>query len=164
DPTRVPGRGAAGARQADRRCGPRRLAPHVGRRGVRPRGSPGQRRRTALRPRGQSLPRPLEQRRPGPDGPRLRLDLPGPRPADRGRGAHALPEPPRRRRPGQRGVCRVSGTLTLVSLRNLSAADRGRIEEITRATGVFREDEVPVALEVFDGAVAGSPDYIALGA
>ena len=29
---------------------------------------------------------------------------------------------------------------------------------------VFRDDEVPVALEVFDGAVAGSPDYVALGA
>jgi ribosomal protein S18 acetylase RimI-like enzyme len=58
----------------------------------------------------------------------------------------------------------VSGTLTLPSLRHLTAADRTRIEEITRAVGVFRADEVPVALEVFDGAVAGSPDYIALGA
>lgn len=58
----------------------------------------------------------------------------------------------------------MSGTLTLPSLRHLTAADRTRIEEITRAVGVFRADEVPVALEVFDGAVAGSPDYIALGA
>ena len=58
----------------------------------------------------------------------------------------------------------MSGTLTLVSLRNLTAADRGRLEEITRAVGVFRKEEVPVALEVFDGAVANSPDYIALGA
>jgi D-alanine-D-alanine ligase len=58
----------------------------------------------------------------------------------------------------------VSGTLTLASLRNLTAADRGRIEEISRAVGLFREDEIPVALEVFDGAVAGSPDYLALGA
>ena len=31
-------------------------------------------------------------------------------------------------------------------------------------SALFREDEIPVALEVFDGAVAGSPDYIALGA
>ena len=31
-------------------------------------------------------------------------------------------------------------------------------------SGIFREDEIPVALEVFDGAVAGSPDYLALGA
>jgi D-alanine-D-alanine ligase len=35
---------------------------------------------------------------------------------------------------------------------------------ITRSAGIFREDEVAVALEVFDAAVAGSPDYVALGA
>jgi ribosomal protein S18 acetylase RimI-like enzyme len=58
----------------------------------------------------------------------------------------------------------VSGTLILASVRNLTAADRGRIEAISRAVRLFREDEIPVALEVFDGAVAGSPDYIALGA
>jgi GNAT superfamily N-acetyltransferase len=63
----------------------------------------------------------------------------------------------------------VSGTLTLPSLRNLTASDRGRIEEISRAVGLFRADEILVALEVFDGAiagsaVAGSPDYLALGA
>jgi GNAT superfamily N-acetyltransferase len=58
----------------------------------------------------------------------------------------------------------VSGTLTTPVLRTLHAADRGRIEEITRAARLFREDEIPVALEVFDGAAAGSPDYIALGA
>ncbi len=58
----------------------------------------------------------------------------------------------------------MSGTLTAPVLRHLTAADRGRIEEITRAVGVFREDEVPVALEVFDSSVAGSFDYIALGA
>jgi GNAT superfamily N-acetyltransferase len=58
----------------------------------------------------------------------------------------------------------VSGTLTASAVRALNAADRGRIEEITRAAGLFREEEIPVALEVFDGAAAGSPDYIALGA
>jgi ribosomal protein S18 acetylase RimI-like enzyme len=58
----------------------------------------------------------------------------------------------------------VSGTITLPSLRHLTAADRSRIEEISRAVGVFHADEIPVALEVFDGAVAGSPDYLALGA
>jgi ribosomal protein S18 acetylase RimI-like enzyme len=57
----------------------------------------------------------------------------------------------------------VSGTLTAPVLRHLSPADRGRIEDITRAVGVFRDDEVPVALEVFDGAVAGSADYRAIG-
>jgi GNAT superfamily N-acetyltransferase len=58
----------------------------------------------------------------------------------------------------------VSGTLIQPALRHLTAADRGRIEEIIRAVGLFRDDEIPVALEVFDGAVAGSPDYLALGA
>ncbi len=61
----------------------------------------------------------------------------------------------------------MSGTLVSPQLRHLSASDRGRIEEITRAVGLFREDEVPVALEVFDEAVrSSSPDapYVALGA
>jgi ribosomal protein S18 acetylase RimI-like enzyme len=58
----------------------------------------------------------------------------------------------------------VSGTITLPSLRNLTAADRGRIEGISRAVGIFREDEIAVALEVFDGSVGGSPDYLSLGA
>jgi ribosomal protein S18 acetylase RimI-like enzyme len=58
----------------------------------------------------------------------------------------------------------VSGSLTAPVLRNLTAADRSRIEEISRSVGVFREDEISVALEVFDAAAAGSPDYIALGA
>jgi GNAT superfamily N-acetyltransferase len=58
----------------------------------------------------------------------------------------------------------VSGTLTQPALRQLTAADRGRIEEITRAVGLFRDDEIPVALEVFDGTIAGSPDYLSLGA
>ncbi|HUR96205.1 MAG TPA: GNAT family N-acetyltransferase [Gemmatimonadales bacterium] len=58
----------------------------------------------------------------------------------------------------------MSGTLTLTTLRNLTAADQHRIEEISRAVGLFRADEIPIALEVFEGAVAGSPDYIALGA
>lgn len=49
-------------------------------------------------------------------------------------------------------------------LRSLRAADRARLEEITRATGVFRENETAVALEVFDAAVSGSPDYAAVAA
>ena len=48
-------------------------------------------------------------------------------------------------------------------LRPMTAADRQALEAITRSTGLFRADEVPVALEVFDAAVAGSPDYTALG-
>ena len=58
----------------------------------------------------------------------------------------------------------MSGTLTAPALRPLTAADRRRIEDITRAVRVFRDDEIPVALEVFDAAAAGSPDYAALGA
>jgi GNAT superfamily N-acetyltransferase len=61
----------------------------------------------------------------------------------------------------------LSGTLVSPRLRHLSAADRGRIEEITRAVGLFRSDEIPVALEVFDEAVRAGPrpePYSALGA
>jgi GNAT superfamily N-acetyltransferase len=61
----------------------------------------------------------------------------------------------------------LSGTLVSPRLRHLSAADRGRIEEITRAVGLFRPDEIPVALEVFDEAVRAGPwaeHYSALGA
>jgi GNAT superfamily N-acetyltransferase len=60
----------------------------------------------------------------------------------------------------------LSGTLVSPHLRHLSATDRGRIEEITRAVGLFREDEIPVALEVFDEAVgiAVGESYTALGA
>jgi GNAT superfamily N-acetyltransferase len=65
----------------------------------------------------------------------------------------------------------LSGTLVSPHLRHLSATDRGRIEEITRAVGLFREEEIPVALEVFDEAVRatgarpyGVAPYAALGA
>jgi GNAT superfamily N-acetyltransferase len=49
----------------------------------------------------------------------------------------------------------VSGTIVSPHLRHLTPADRGRVEEITRAVGLFRPDEVQVALEVFDEAVSG---------
>jgi GNAT superfamily N-acetyltransferase len=61
----------------------------------------------------------------------------------------------------------LSGTLVTPQLRHLNASDRGRIEEITRAVGLFREDEIPVALEVFDEAVRTTSldaPYVALGA
>lgn len=48
-------------------------------------------------------------------------------------------------------------------LRGLTAADRLAVEAITLGVRLFRDDELPVALEVFDAAVAGSPDYTALG-
>jgi GNAT superfamily N-acetyltransferase len=59
----------------------------------------------------------------------------------------------------------VSGTATAsLVLRDLRAADRARLEDITRAAGLFREAETAIALEVFDAAVGGSPDYTALAA
>jgi ribosomal protein S18 acetylase RimI-like enzyme len=60
----------------------------------------------------------------------------------------------------------LSGTIVSPHLGHLTAADRGRIQEITRAVGVFREDEVLVALEVFDDAVRNAPGntYSMLGA
>jgi ribosomal protein S18 acetylase RimI-like enzyme len=53
-------------------------------------------------------------------------------------------------------------------IRPLAPADRDRVEAITRAVGVFRENEIPVALEVFDGATGANgkrldPDYRAAG-
>jgi D-alanine-D-alanine ligase len=60
----------------------------------------------------------------------------------------------------------VSGTAVSFQLRQLSPADRVRVEEITRAVARFRQDEIAVALEVFDEAVSGRPGntYSLLGA
>ena len=47
-----------------------------------------------------------------------------------------------------------------VALRAPTAADRARVRSMVEAAGVFRPDEVPIALEVFDGAVtAPETDY-----
>lgn len=52
-----------------------------------------------------------------------------------------------------------------VTVRPPRASDRDRVREIVEATGVFRPDETPIALEVFDGAVrAPGTDYWAVGA
>jgi ribosomal protein S18 acetylase RimI-like enzyme len=52
-----------------------------------------------------------------------------------------------------------------INLRAPAAEDRGRVRSIVEASGVFRPDEVPIALEVFDGAVAApGRDYWAVGA
>ncbi len=60
----------------------------------------------------------------------------------------------------------MSGTIVTSHIRNLTGADRERIEAITRSAGLFREDEIQVALEVLDEAVSGSPrnTYSVLGA
>lgn len=55
-------------------------------------------------------------------------------------------------------------------LRDLTSADAARIAEITRATGVFREEELRIAAEVFadamEAAKKAAPDlpYYTLGA
>ncbi len=52
-----------------------------------------------------------------------------------------------------------------VALHAPRATDRDRAREIIEASGVFRPDETPVALEVFDGAVrAPGRDYWGIGA
>jgi len=62
----------------------------------------------------------------------------------------------------------VTRTLLVPAIRPLVAADRGRVEAMTRGTGRFRADEVKVALEVFDAAIgigrARDPDYELAGA
>lgn len=48
----------------------------------------------------------------------------------------------------------------LTTLRELRRSDRARVAAMVGATGIFRPDEVAVAVEVFDGAVADSTgDY-----
>lgn len=56
------------------------------------------------------------------------------------------------------------GALASASLRPIGPADRRAVERLTRACGQFREDEIPVAVEVFDAAAAGDPSYTALAA
>lgn len=46
-----------------------------------------------------------------------------------------------------------------VVLRAPDPADAGEIERITRAVGVFREDEIPVAMEVFTALAARTDTY-----
>lgn len=50
------------------------------------------------------------------------------------------------------------------SVRPVGRAQRARLEEITAATGLFRPDEVAIALELFDAALSGDDDYRFLGA
>ncbi len=50
------------------------------------------------------------------------------------------------------------------SLRPVGRAHRARLEQLTRATGLFREEEVATAVELLDEALAGDDDYRFLGA
>jgi ribosomal protein S18 acetylase RimI-like enzyme len=50
------------------------------------------------------------------------------------------------------------------SLRSVGLAQRGRLEALVRATGLFRPDEVATAVAVLDESLAGDNDYRFVGA
>jgi ribosomal protein S18 acetylase RimI-like enzyme len=50
------------------------------------------------------------------------------------------------------------------SLHPVGRAQRARLERLTAATGLFRPDEVAIAVELLDDAIAGDEDYRFLGA
>ena len=55
--------------------------------------------------------------------------------------------------------------MTLPRLRPLNPADRDALKRISQAVGLFRDNEIQVALDVFDASmVAGQRDYEMLGA
>jgi ribosomal protein S18 acetylase RimI-like enzyme len=49
------------------------------------------------------------------------------------------------------------------SLRPLGRAHRARLEQLTRATGLFREEEVATAVELLDESLGGDDDYQFVG-
>ena len=50
------------------------------------------------------------------------------------------------------------------SLRPLERAHRARLEQLTRGTGLFREEEVATALELLDESLSGDDGYQFVGA
>ena len=50
------------------------------------------------------------------------------------------------------------------SLSPIGPGSRERLEELTRGTGFFREEEVATAVELLDGHLAGDEDYRFIGA
>ncbi len=50
-------------------------------------------------------------------------------------------------------------TAAAPKIRPLHPSDRSQLEQILRASGNFTEEEVTIALEVIDDALAGKPDY-----
>jgi ribosomal protein S18 acetylase RimI-like enzyme len=50
------------------------------------------------------------------------------------------------------------------SLRPVGHAHRARLEQLTRATGLFREEEVATAVELLDDSLAGDDEYRFVGA
>jgi len=51
-----------------------------------------------------------------------------------------------------------------VTTRRLQLSDRARVEAMTRAVGLFREEEIPVAVEVFEATAAANDTYEGLAA
>lgn len=49
-------------------------------------------------------------------------------------------------------------------LRPVGRAHRARLEQLTRETGLFREEEVATAVELLDESLAGDEDYRFVGA
>jgi ribosomal protein S18 acetylase RimI-like enzyme len=62
----------------------------------------------------------------------------------------------------------VSSTGVGTLIRPLTGADRARVEAMTRGTPLFRSEEIPVALDVFNAAIGvgrpADPDYETAGA
>jgi len=50
------------------------------------------------------------------------------------------------------------------SLRPVGRAHRARLDQLTRGTGLFREEEVATAVELLDESLAGDDDYQFVGA
>jgi ribosomal protein S18 acetylase RimI-like enzyme len=53
---------------------------------------------------------------------------------------------------------------SLRPLHSEGRAHRGQLERLTRATGLFRQEEIATALELLDESLAGDEDYRFLGA
>ena len=51
-----------------------------------------------------------------------------------------------------------------LTTRLLQMSDRARVEAMTRAVGLFREEEIPVAVEVFEATAAANDTYEGLAA
>ena len=54
--------------------------------------------------------------------------------------------------------------MSQITTRKLIPTDRARVEAITRAVGLFREEEIPVAVEVFEATAAANDTYEGLAA
>jgi ribosomal protein S18 acetylase RimI-like enzyme len=58
----------------------------------------------------------------------------------------------------------VTGTLLRPRLRELRSSDRGRIADIVQAVGIFRDEEIQIALEIFDSScLPFQTDYQTVG-